>query len=93
MEFCIGSLADLVEHAPKGRLPVWQAHFYFTQLCEAMLYVHSQGVIHRDIKPANLLLTAEHVVKLSDFGVADVLERCGLGDVGQHERRGLPRRH
>lgn len=75
MEYCPGSLHDLVTNAPGGRLPVWQAHLYFTQLCEAMLYVHSQGVIHRDIKPANLLLTAEHAVKLSDFGVADVLER------------------
>lgn len=74
MEYCPGSLQELLEHAPGKCVPLWQGHMYFTQLCEAMQYVHSHGVIHRDIKPGNLLLSAEHVLKLSDFGVADVLD-------------------
>ena len=33
-------------------------------------YLHYQGIIHRDLKPANLLWTADHRVKISDFGVS-----------------------
>jgi serine/threonine-protein kinase len=40
------------------------------QVCDAMVYMHSQGVIHRDLKPENVLVTAEGRVKIMDFGIA-----------------------
>jgi len=40
------------------------------QLCQAMHYIHDQGVIHRDIHPENILITEEKRVLLMDFGCA-----------------------
>jgi serine/threonine protein kinase len=40
------------------------------QVCGALAYMHSQGVIHRDLKPENILVTESGLVKIMDFGIA-----------------------
>lgn len=45
----------------------WEA---FKDTVLGLEYLHYQNVIHRDIKPANLLVTREHRIKISDFGVS-----------------------
>ena len=40
------------------------------QILDAISYAHTQGIIHRDIKPSNILLGANGVARVMDFGVA-----------------------
>ncbi|XP_071920548.1 CBL-interacting serine/threonine-protein kinase 23-like isoform X13 [Coffea arabica] len=63
-----GELFDKI--ATKGRLKEDEARKYFQQLINAVDYCHSRGVCHRDLKPENLLLDANGVLKVSDFGLS-----------------------
>lgn len=74
MEYCVGGLQEMLDSVPQKRLPIHQAHGYFVQLLDGLEYLHGRGIIHKDIKPGNLLLTLDHTLKISDFGVAEALD-------------------
>lgn len=64
---------DLLEYILRqGGLSEESAKHITYQICDALAYIHAQGVAHRDLKPENVLLTKDDppVVKVADFGLA-----------------------
>jgi serine/threonine-protein kinase len=73
----------VMEHVPgtdlkqiikkSGSLPIDQASRLFIQACAGIGYAHRAGLIHCDIKPHNMLITPDHRLKVTDFGIARAL--------------------
>jgi eukaryotic-like serine/threonine-protein kinase len=69
MEYVEGeTLAELL--ARRRRLPAPEVARLGVQACAALAAAHAAGLVHRDVKPQNLILGADGVLRLSDFGIA-----------------------
>ncbi|MDO8527858.1 MAG: serine/threonine-protein kinase [Deltaproteobacteria bacterium] len=58
-----------------------------SQIISALAYAHRHKIIHRDIKPENVILFADGTARLTDFGIAKIVERTlvkgeGTGTIG-----------
>lgn len=72
MEYVTGESLSKIISEERG-LHWERALSIFTQMVEAIVFAHEQGIIHRDIKPSNVLIQPNGTVKITDFGIAKVL--------------------
>lgn len=76
MDFIPETLSKLIKffYKSKSVMPTILVKLYSYQMLKSLAYIHAVGICHRDIKPQNVLVnTANHVLKLCDFGSAKKL--------------------
>jgi len=64
----------------RGRFTVEEAIPVMVQACAGIGYAHRAGLVHCDVKPHNLLITPDHRLKVTDFGIARALSTIRPGD-------------
>jgi hypothetical protein len=84
-ELVLGSTLDTLLEA--GQLSDRDIVGVAIVLCDALEHAHAQGVVHRDVKPSNVLIpdapaSPSQLAKLTDFGVARVIDSEGLTNTG-----------
>lgn len=81
-----GSLQQLLGDASRPLPPALRAR-YAQQIASGLAFIHSRGVCHRDLKSPNVLISNDGTCKLSDFGLARVIELT-LAAQRQHSSSG-----
>ena len=72
MEFVDGPSLDQVLR--QGPLSTAETASIGVSLADALAYAHAQGVVHRDVKPANILIGPDGLARLTDFGIARLVD-------------------
>ena len=80
MEYVDGqTLADAIRRGPLSLRRVTEVGI---AVADALEHVHSQGLVHRDVKPANVLLGRGGSIKLTDFGIARLVDAARVTSTG-----------
>ncbi|KAJ3370410.1 hypothetical protein HDU91_006264 [Kappamyces sp. JEL0680] len=76
----LAKFGTLLDYIQKRDLEEWECKRLFGMVASALEYLHLQvGIIHHDVKLENILMTAEGVCKLGDFGLAQEMIRPHIG--------------
>ncbi|MFC1495454.1 protein kinase [Thermodesulfobacteriota bacterium] len=73
MEYIEGTTLDYY-CKKENLLPIHKVIEIVLSASSALNYSHKRGIIHRDIKPANIMLDTDGIIKITDFGVAQMTE-------------------
>ncbi|BBM83899.1 serine/threonine protein kinase [Candidatus Uabimicrobium amorphum] len=65
-----GSLKQKVDHDGLSEMQAWAIAL---QICQALQAALQEGIVHNDIKPENILMVRGDFIKLTDFGISEVL--------------------
>jgi serine/threonine-protein kinase len=72
MEYVDG--AHLDDYCNQHKLGIAERLQLFLKVCDAVAYAHRSLIVHLDLKPSNILVTADGMVKLLDFGTSKLIQ-------------------
>ena len=66
----------------RGPIPQDRTARIGASVAQALAYVHAQGLVHRDVKPGNVLIGRDGRVRLTDFGIARLVDSARVTSTG-----------